>query len=178
MSLFETLAVRALIVILQIMLSLQTSRGISAPKTCNCTLSSGIFLNRDVTPFFFFFLQESMHIYRELQLFQRHSVPYYLLDLMSLAAPPTLRPTLYSYRSLLSAHSALGLFWGMVWLMRCGSDIESVLLLLISTEAEGREGGRLQDWGRRRKGWMMTGRKRKALQPLFRTWLLWVLWYW
>lgn len=42
----------------------------------------------------------------------------------------------------------------MAFLMRCGSDIGSVLVLLISTEAEGRGGGigsRIE--GVREKGW-------------------------
>ena len=48
--------------------------------------------------------------------------------------------------------------------MRCGSDTESALLLLISTEAEGREGGRRDEWGGK-------------LQTLFRTLVFKVLQY-
>lgn len=57
----------------------------------------------------------------------------------------------------------------MAFLMRCGSDIGSVLVLLISTEAEGRGG----DIGSRIEGIReKAGGKRKALQTLFRTRLL------
>lgn len=56
--------------------------------------------------------------------------------------------------------------------MRCGSDTDSVLLLLISTEAEGGGGAGCRSEGVRdeAEGWL--GGKIKEFQYLFRIWLL------
>lgn len=52
----------------------------------------------------------------------------------------------------------------MVWLMRCGSDTESSLLLLISTEARGREGSRAAGLKTSERKWKDDGLRKKELQ--------------
>lgn len=128
------------------------------------------------------FTGKSPHLEGASDLFQQDCVPDYLLDLISRAAPSPLHsdPIFISpsFLCALWVEFFLGFFfWGMVRLMRCGSDTESALLLLISTEPEGREGGRQAAGLRALEKKLRDDERGGKLQTLFRTLVLKVLQY-
>lgn len=130
------------------------------------------------------FLLASNPIYRELHHFQQGCRLFIRSDQPCCTIHPPPDP-IFILPSFLCALCGGGggvgffFFWGMVWLIRCGSDTESVLLLLISTVAERRraDGGGAagsRGVGAKADGWQEG--KGRSCRLFLGTWFLRRLW--